>query len=115
MAETMQHTPGPWVLTTGVLEEKAGSVFVRQGPGVYGSFIAHVHPRNGESTETEVVYDAEAMANARVIAACPEMVALIAELADFVNADHVCLLALRAKNLLRALHGEQPREGEVPK
>lgn len=70
-----QHSPGPWVVTTGTLGGKTGQLFVRQGPGVFGSHVGHVHPRNPHDWPEGATPDAEAWANARLIASAPDLLA----------------------------------------
>ena len=107
MAE-LQHTPFPWYVHPASLEEcDIVSVEAMSPDRKMVTREVCTVMIDGDTKRER----AEDVANARLIAAAPEMYALVRELAEFLNADHVCLLSLRAKQMLLALHGDQPREG----
>jgi hypothetical protein len=59
-----QHTPGPWI-TTVRIQDKVHVLHGQMGPGVASRTIARVTVRDSWRTEQE--------ANARLIAAAPEL------------------------------------------
>jgi len=106
MAES-GHSPGPW--------EWYGPT---RGECITFTHEAHVGPGEGNDICGPIACvggddDEQAVANAKIIAAVPQMARILRELADFKDADHVCRLANEAKNLLADLPAEQPTEADV--
>lgn len=77
-----QHTPGPWCV---------GSVNAAEGHNIYSGkdYIAHsvgYYPRPGSNQRT--LLDKEALANARLIAAAPELLAALETALAMLTAIH---------------------------
>lgn len=65
-----QHTPGPWVAKS----------FHVEGPS--GGAVADVYRPHGDGAVTTAEYSAGRMANARLIAAAPDLLAALRALVD---------------------------------
>ena len=77
-----QHTPGPWILTTEPTEV--------EGVNVHFSIDSHTHISicGGQSQEhmKDAIYEDECRANARLIAAAPELLEALKELVEYMAA-----------------------------
>lgn len=69
--ETHKHTPGPWVAAASPSSIVGWPII---GPG--GRAVASVHYRRGDTAEGQQI-NAEAGANARLIAAAPDLLAAL--------------------------------------
>lgn len=83
--ETHKHTPGPWVAAASPSSIVGWPII---GPG--GRAVASVHCRRGDTAEGQQI-NAEAGANARLIAAAPDLLeACKAMLEEYGGIDRVC-------------------------
>ena len=64
---TSKHTPGPWHVETIETADTVEAIAVRDGN--YGMFLAQIEPH--------AIEHADALANARLIAAAPELLAAL--------------------------------------
>lgn len=108
-----KHTPGPW---TADVESGTGD-YVVWGPGPPGSktaFVANIGTSPGEPIAFDV-----AKANARLIAAAPEMLAALKELREVIHHDcglserehlygHLFPASLRANDAIARAEGREP-------
>jgi hypothetical protein len=99
MAETAKHTPGNWTISRNTL---TGAVFAGD------EFIASVYPNAPEGWDGRSEYDRidEMRANARLVAAAPDLLAIakrvlergyVSEHIDEERFDHLALAAAIAK------------------
>ena len=91
----MKHTPGPWT-TTGKWDEQGKGVAINHSKGWT---LAHTHYLGGTASAT---------ANARLIAAAPDMYKLIDELANSLKPKSITDLYFqkKAQTILNEIKGE---------
>lgn len=84
-----KHTPGPWIVVDDHPERANLHVMVDTGHVRCGVAVLYGAPGDTNDADGAGVFrwDAERMANARLIAAAPTMHALLAEIVDACDAD----------------------------
>jgi hypothetical protein len=77
VAEKVQHTPGPWTIdTNGTDEERGGPIAIRDADGRFG--IASIWHQSGGSHD-----ESQNEPNARLIAAAPDLLAVVQQIANW--------------------------------
>jgi len=103
------HTPGPWTFELDVVDEGDINVF-RDGPpeeGIPGRPICSVDVREVPE-QTEMPSREEALANARLIAAAPELLRLLKKASGAVDEIHAQEIGCPDCTSPREMDGELP-------
>lgn len=93
-----KHTPGPWIVRA--IDGSIGSIDAADGIQMVAQAmeIGHQDRMNGSP---------ERIANARLIAAAPELLAALKETANILWAYHPCAESRKADALIAKVEGKQ--------
>lgn len=98
MSEVATHSPGPWGTIKGQYSETMGGQWlVRDAESIY---VAHVHPRSDDGRP-----DATADANARLIAAAPDLLAACQFVLDNAGGPPADMLSMIRAAVRKATEG----------
>ena len=89
-SKTQKHTPGPWTITDEMMGPKGdydAAIMARDGMTYIGGIVGD--DRHGSADQWDsAVPVAEAQANARLIAAAPDLLSLLREVAECAEQNY---------------------------
>lgn len=94
-----KHTTGPWHCHDGERDDQFIIVCDAHGDGDHGHVVALIQPHTDELPDFMVP---EARANAALIAAAPDLLAALEEIAGYPHAEHAGLTLAKCRTYARA-------------